>query len=83
MPLAVERLQVNVCDTSYFDIVQRKLSFQVNDPHLLLEIGPAQICSLRIQSYSEFSAATGLCKFDMNVPEIYPIFKGLRRLFRQ
>src|SRR6266540_1799804 len=82
MPLAATRLQVDVCDTSYFDIVQRKFPFQVNRPYLVLKISSAQICSLPIQSDSEFSAAPSLCKFDMNISEINPIFEGPRRPLR-
>src|SRR5262245_20618020 len=82
MPLAAERLQVDVCDTSYLDIVQRKLSFQVNRPYLVLKISLAQIRSLPIQPDAEFSAAPSLCKFDMNISKIDPLLESLRRLLR-
>jgi hypothetical protein len=71
-PFAFKPLQVEIGDTSHFDIVQRKPSLQARCARLVLEIGMALIYRVSVKSYAEFSAVASLCKFDINIPKIIP-----------
>src|SRR5215471_5055860 len=82
MPFALKRLQVDVGNTPHFDIVQRKPSLKAHRARLVLKISPTYIYRVPVKSYAEFSAATSLCKFDINISKIDPLFEISRRLFR-
>src|SRR5262249_5571081 len=82
MSFAGERFQINICNTSYFDIVQYKLALQMDLACLVFKVSLAQICGLSIESYPQFGAALSLCKFDMYIPKIDPVLESLHRLFR-
>src|SRR5262245_5450824 len=77
MPLAGQRRQIQIGDAPDFDIIQRQFSFKMYGSDLVLKIGPAHIQGLSIKSYSEFGSAPCRRKFDVNVPEIDPLFESV------
>src|SRR5262245_60196107 len=82
MPFAGERFQIYICDTSYLDVIQCELPFEMNLACLVFKVGPAQIRGFLIESYSQFGASLGLGKFDKYIPKIDPLFESLRCRFR-
>src|SRR5262245_3772474 len=82
MSLPRQSREVNIGDTSYFDVIEREAALQVHGTGLGFEIGPAEVARRSVKPDAELRPAFRCGKLDVHIPSIDTLLQGFYTLFR-
>ena len=82
MPLPRQSREVDIGDTSDFDVIERQAALQVHCTGLGFEIGPAEVACRGVKPDAELCPAFRCGKLDVHIPPIDTLLQGFYTLFR-
>ena len=82
MPLPLQSREVDIGDTSDFDVIERQAALQVHCPRLAFKIGPAEVACRGVKPDAELRPAFRGGKLDVHIPPIDTLLQGFDTLVR-
>ena len=81
VPFARQRFELNICNASYFDVIQGQITFYMNFPFFFFIICLTNVAPIRIQSDAKLGSASGVGELHVYVAAIDRFLEKLNRSF--